>query len=185
MMRPAEVVHRAAGYLERHDVPSPVPTAETLLAAVLGTTRVGLYTREEGLSSAQAKTFGRALCRRCTGTPLQYLTGEEGFRHLTLTVRPGVFIPRPETEIVVERGLSALRGVAAPVVVDVGTGTGAIALAVEGGATGRARAGDRPVPRGGGASRGRTRRASASRSRSCTATCSRRSPGICAAGSTS
>jgi release factor glutamine methyltransferase len=129
--RPAEVVRRAAGYLERHDVPSPVSTAEVLLAGVLGTTRVGLYTRELGLTSAQARTFGRALCRRCTGTPLQHLTGEEGFRRLTLTVRPGVFIPRPETEIVVERGLAALRDVPSPVVVDVGTGSGAIALAVK------------------------------------------------------
>jgi release factor glutamine methyltransferase len=130
-MRPAEVVRRAARYLERHDVPSPTPTAEVLLAGVLDTTRVGIYTREEGLTSAQAKTFGRALCRRCTGTPLQHLTGEEGFRRLTLTVRPGVFIPRPETEIVVEHGLATLRDVPGPVVVDVGTGTGAIALAVK------------------------------------------------------
>jgi release factor glutamine methyltransferase len=130
-MRPAEVVRRAAGYLERHDVPSPLPTAEVLLAGVLGTSRVGLYTRDDGLTSAQARTFGRALCRRCTGTPLQHLTGREGFRRLTLTVRPGVFIPRPETEIVVEHGLAIVRDVPAPIVVDVGTGTGAIALAVK------------------------------------------------------
>jgi release factor glutamine methyltransferase len=131
MTRPAEVVRRAAGYLERHEVPSPVPTAEVLLAGVLGTSRVGLYTREEGLTSAQAKAFGRALCRRCTGTPLQHLTGEEGFRRLVLTVRPGVFIPRPETEVVVEHALATVGNVSEPVVVDVGTGTGAIALAIK------------------------------------------------------
>ena len=56
-MRPAEVVHRAAGYLERHDVQSPVPTAEALLARVLGLTRTELYTRETGLSSAEARTW--------------------------------------------------------------------------------------------------------------------------------
>ena len=129
-MRPAEVVHRAAGYLQRHDVQSPVPTAEALLARVLGLTRTELYTREAGLSSAEARTFGRALCLRCTGTPLQHLTGEQGFRHLVLAVEPGVFVPRPETEIVVEHALSAVEDLAAPVVIDVGTGTGAIALAI-------------------------------------------------------
>jgi release factor glutamine methyltransferase len=129
-VRPAEVVHRAAGYLERHDVQSPVPTAEVLLARVLGLTRTELYTREAGLSPAEARTFGRALCLRCTGTPLQHLTGEQGFRHLVLAVEPGVFVPRPETEIVVEHALSAVEDLAAPVVIDVGTGTGAIALAI-------------------------------------------------------
>lgn len=129
-MRPADVVRRAAGYLEGHDVAAPVPTAEILLASVLGISRVELYSREAGLSSAEARTFGRALCRRCTGTPLQHLTGEEGFRHLTLTVRPGVFVPRPETEVVVEHALAAIEAMAEPVVVDVGTGTGAIALSI-------------------------------------------------------
>ena len=129
-MRPAEVVRRAADYLDRHDVEAPLPTAERLLAHVLGTDRAGLYRREDGLSPAEARTFGRALCRRCTGTPVQHLTGEEGFRHLVLRVRPGVFIPRPETEILVDAALSAIEGLEAPVVVDVGTGAGAIALSL-------------------------------------------------------
>jgi release factor glutamine methyltransferase len=129
-MVPADVVRRAATYLDRHRVASPLPTAETLLASVLGISRVDLYARAEGLSSAEARTFGRALCRRCTGTPLQHLTGEEGFRRLTLRVRPGVFVPRPETEIVVEHALATIEGIAEPLIVDVGTGTGAIALAI-------------------------------------------------------
>jgi release factor glutamine methyltransferase len=129
-VRPAEVVHRAAGYLERHDVQSPVPTAEALLARVLGLTRTELYTREAGLSSAEARTFGRALCLRCTGTPLQHLTGEQGFRHLVLAVRPGVFVPRPETEVLVDVALAAIAGEIAPRVADACTGTGAIALAI-------------------------------------------------------
>ena len=130
-MRPALVVRRAADYLSRHDVQSPLPTAEILLASVLGTDRAGLYARDEGLSTAEAKRFGRALCRRCVGVPLQHLTGEEGFRHLMLVVRPGVFIPRPETEILVEHALAVLADMPTPVVVDVGTGTGAIALAIK------------------------------------------------------
>jgi release factor glutamine methyltransferase len=130
-VRPALIVRRAADYLSRHDVESPLPTAEILLANVLGIDRTGLYTREEGLSTAEAKRFGRVLCRRCVGVPLQHLTGEQGFRRLILVVRPGVFIPRPETEILVEHALEAVADVPAPVVIDVGTGTGAIALAIK------------------------------------------------------
>jgi len=129
-MRPAEVVRRGAGYLERHEVDQPLATAEVLLASILGTDRTGLYLRDEGLSTAEAKRFGRALCRRCTGTPVQHLTGEQGFRRLSLTVRPGVFIPRPETEVVVDAALAAVADLEAPVVIDVGTGTGAIALSI-------------------------------------------------------
>ncbi len=130
-MRPAEVVRRAADYLTRHDVESPLPTAEVLLAQVLGIDRAGLYARDEGLSTAQAKCFGRAICRRCVGEPLQHVTGEQGFRRSMLVVRPGVFVPRPETEILVELVLAELARLESPVVVDVGTGSGAIALAVK------------------------------------------------------
>jgi len=130
-MRPSLVVRRAAEYLERHDVEAPLPTAERLLIDVLGTDRVGIYRREEPLRSAEARAFGRALCRRCAGVPTQHLTGEAGFRRLVLTVRPGVFVPRPETEVVVDAVLEVLGSRRHPVVVDVGTGTGAIALAVK------------------------------------------------------
>jgi release factor glutamine methyltransferase len=98
---------------------------------VLGTDRTGLYTRDAGLDAAEARRFGRALCRRCAGTPLQHLTGEQPFRRLTLAVRPGVFVPRPETEVVVGHALQAIAGIERPTVVDVGTGTGAIALALK------------------------------------------------------
>lgn len=75
--------------------------------------------------------YGRALCQRCAGTPLQHLTGEQAFRRIVLDVRPGVFVPRPETEILVEVALRLLGPEDGPVVVDVGTGTGAVALAVK------------------------------------------------------
>ena len=128
--RPTEVLVRAERYLERHGVDAPRATAEVLLADLLGTDRAGLYTRADALTPAQAREFGRALCRRCEGVPLQHLTGEQAFRTIVLAVRPGVFIPRPETEVVVEAALDAIADVTEPVVVDVGTGTGAIALAV-------------------------------------------------------
>mgnify|MGYP003397127080 FL=1 len=75
--------------------------------------------------------FGRAICQRCAGTPVQHLTGEQAFRGITLEVRPGVFVPRPETELLVEHALSTVGDREDPVVVDAGTGTGAIALAVK------------------------------------------------------
>ena len=128
-MRPAQVVQRAAVYLERHGVESPVPTAERLLSHVLETDRAGIYARE-GLTSQEAKRFGRALCRRCVGEPLQYVTGEQGFRRIVVRVRPGVFVPRPETEMLVQTVLDELALVAAPTVVDVATGSGAVALAI-------------------------------------------------------
>lgn len=130
-MRPSQVLSRATRYLDRHGVESSRTTAEVLMMHVLGTDRAGLYARTDGLDAREARMFGRALCQRCAGTPLQHLTGEQAFRRIVLEVRPGVFVPRPETEVVVEVALRALDGVEAPVVVDVGTGTGAVALAVK------------------------------------------------------
>jgi release factor glutamine methyltransferase len=127
----SDLMRRSAAYLAAHGVESPLETAETLLMRILGTDRAGLYRRSDGLDAATAKLFGRALCQRCRGVPLQYLTGEQQFMDLVLSVSPGVFVPRPETEVLVEAALSAIEGVDHPVVVDVGTGTGAVALAVK------------------------------------------------------
>jgi release factor glutamine methyltransferase len=127
-MRPAEVARRGGHYLASHGVDGARSEAETLLLRILDIDRPTLFTREQGLSTAEAKAFGRALCRRCTGVPLQHLTGEQAFRHLTLEVRPGVFVPRPETETVVEVALEMSGD--APVVADLCTGSGAIALAI-------------------------------------------------------
>ena len=129
-MRPSDVLAHATRYLERHDIESPRATAEVLLLHVLGIDRAALYARAEGLTSAEAKTFGRALCQRCTGTPVQHLTGRQAFRRLDLEVRGGVFVPRPETEVVVDVALEMLGELEAPRVIDVGTGTGAVALAI-------------------------------------------------------
>ncbi|HEX9375062.1 MAG TPA: peptide chain release factor N(5)-glutamine methyltransferase [Actinomycetota bacterium] len=129
-MRPSEVLRRAADYLDRHGVESPRTSAEVLLMEVLGADRAALYSRTEGLSSAEARSFGRALCQRCAGTPLQILTGHQPFRDVDVLVRPGVFVPRPETEVLVEVALSLVEDADSPAVVDVGTGTGAVALAV-------------------------------------------------------
>jgi release factor glutamine methyltransferase len=129
-VRPADVVRRGTTYLERHGVDAPGVSAEELMMRVLGTDRASVYARRDGLTTAEARAYGRALCRRCTGTPLQHLTGEQGFRRLVLSVRPGVFVPRPETEILVDVALEVLEGAESPIVVDVCTGSGAVALAI-------------------------------------------------------
>src|SRR5207245_1712006 len=90
-----------------------------------------LYSRAEGLDLPTAGRYGRALCQRCKGIPLQYVTGEQAFLDLILSIEPGVFVPRPETEGLALAALGLLEGRPRPVVVDVGTGVGPIALYVK------------------------------------------------------
>lgn len=71
------------------------------------------------------------VAERASRVPLQHLTGRAWFRHLELHVGPGVFVPRPETELLVELALAELAGCADPVVVDLATGSGAIALSIK------------------------------------------------------
>ena len=105
--------------------------AEWILAHTLGVGRSGLYQRlDEPLTEEQRTTSRELAARRQAGEPLQYVLGRWGFRRLELLVDRRALIPRPETEIVVERCLALLAGVVAPRVLDVGTGSGAIALAI-------------------------------------------------------
>ncbi len=108
-------------------------------AGILATHVLGIEPRElvlhDSCTADEAAEFGALVEQRCARIPLQHLTGRAHFRHLSLTVGPGVFIPRPETEVVVEAALDELRalvvrGVAGPVVVDLCTGSGAIAAAI-------------------------------------------------------
>src|SRR4029453_14190122 len=126
----AEALREAAADLEEAGWASPSVDAEWLLADVLGTTRTGLYVRVHPLEEEELRRL-RALGEgRRTREPLAYVLGEWGFRRLILAVDPRVLIPRPETEIVVERCLELLRPIERPQVLDVGVGSGAIALAI-------------------------------------------------------
>jgi release factor glutamine methyltransferase len=118
-------VRAAAGELAAAGVPSPQFDAEELAAFSLGVQRKDLWR-----ASGVGPEFAAYVRRRAAREPLQHITGRAHFRHLTLAVGPGVFVPRPETEVVVEAATAATAGIAAPVVVDLGTGSGAIALSV-------------------------------------------------------
>jgi len=89
---------------------------------------------DEPVSAAAAERFHALIAQRARRVPLQHLTGVAHFRHLDLAVGPGVFIPRPETELLAQLAIDQARHIAAkgqhPIVVDLGTGSGAIALAV-------------------------------------------------------
>lgn len=110
---------------------TPRVDAEILAAHVLGLTRSQLALESaRKLSRPEEKELERLVSRREAREPLAYVLGEWGFRRLTIAVDKRVLVPRPETEVVVERCLARLSGIAEPRVLDVGTGSGAIALAL-------------------------------------------------------
>ncbi|MFC8503941.1 peptide chain release factor N(5)-glutamine methyltransferase [Pedococcus sp. NPDC057267] len=129
----AEVV-AATRALADAGVPSPEADALALAAHALGCDVSDVRRRMVLLEEAGAgfaDRYAGLVAERAARLPLQHLTGRAHFRHLTLSVGPGVFTPRPETEVVAGFAIEAARASGpAPVVVDLCTGSGAIALAV-------------------------------------------------------
>ena len=125
-----EALRQAIRFLSEHGIESPRLTAEVLLSRALGRDRVYLYAHPEApLPELAWIHFGRWLHERTQGKPLQYITREQEFYGRRFAVAPGVLIPRPETELIVEL---ALRN-EATTLLDIGTGSGilAITLALE------------------------------------------------------
>lgn len=129
------VLEAAHKYLGEKKLPDPRLEAELLLAHSLELSRFDLYMQyHRPLNEDERAVFRNILKERATGRPLQHLTGSQAFRRLNLAMAPGVFIPRPETELLVETVLSWLPAFHAPAhVLELGCGSGAIcvSLAVE------------------------------------------------------
>lgn len=111
--------------------PSPRLDAEVLAMHICGLDRSALITRAHAeLETAQLKELDYLLALRQRGEPIAYLTGTREFWSMALNVSPATLIPRPETELLVEKALALIPLEAAWIVADLGTGTGAVAIAV-------------------------------------------------------
>jgi release factor glutamine methyltransferase len=130
---------RAVSLLTLAGVPDPRVDAELLIGHVLGLNRGEVQSKAVTDAAIEPSDAGRIVelvDRRAAREPLQHITGRAPFRSLDLAVGPGVFVPRPETEQVVQLAIDALRAAAVigradgPIAVDLGTGSGAIALAM-------------------------------------------------------
>ena len=127
-----EVLRGATEYLAGRGIDTARVDAELLLARALGLTRIELYTQHDRPMTEGERAAARELVqRRGRREPLAYVLGDWDFRRLTLKTDRRALVPRPETEVVVERCLALLEGIEAPRIADVGTGTGAIALALK------------------------------------------------------
>jgi len=122
-------ISEAAKILADAGVDSPRVDAEFLAAHVLGVER-GRLPLIPLVDPSVIDQLHQLVRRRATRIPLQHIIGWAAMGAVTVEVGPGVFVPRPETELLMEWGLKALVGVASPVVVDLCTGTGALALSI-------------------------------------------------------
>ena len=128
-MRASLARREAAARLRRAGVSSPERDADLLLAHVLDVP-LGRLPLVDALRTGEQEQYDALLARRAAREPLQHLTGTAAFRHVELAVGPGVFVPRPETELLAGWAIENALALPAPVVVDLCTGSGAIAKAV-------------------------------------------------------
>ena len=128
-MRASLARREAAARLRRAGVSSPERDADLLLAHVLDVP-LGRLPLVDALRTGEQEQYDALLARRAAREPLQHLTGTAAFRHVELAVGPGVFVPRPETELLAGWAIDNALALPAPVVVDLCTGSGAIAKAV-------------------------------------------------------
>lgn len=123
-------------YLGRKGEERPRLSAEWLLSDACGLSRVELYTNiDRQLTPDELHAMHDGVLRRAAGEPLQYVTGEMPFRHIVLRCEPGVLIPRPETEVLVDAALEGVdrasaAGAAEPRVLEIGCGTGCISCSI-------------------------------------------------------
>ncbi len=127
-----EVVTRSASFLEKKGIESARLNAELLIAGAVGLKRMELYVQfDRPLTEEELAVMRAYVARRGKREPLQYILGEAAFHDLTLKVDPRVLIPRPETELLVEKIVDSYSDNGLPLkILDLGTGSGAIALSL-------------------------------------------------------
>lgn len=125
-----KLINWSTEYLQNKAIENSRLNVERLLCHVLKCDRVGLYLDfDRPLSDDELTDFKKLLLRRASAEPLQYIIGETEFYSLKFIVRPGVLIPRPETEIVIQHAIARLnKSQNAPKILDVGTGSGILAI---------------------------------------------------------
>lgn len=126
-----ELLQKSAGYLVEKGIDNGRREAEWIFCDVLTLTRMDLYTRfDMPMEEAQVQQLRARIVRRGKREPLAYILGTQPFAGLELTVGPGVLVPRPETEAIMDQVIADIPSADA-CVIDVGTGSGAIALAMQ------------------------------------------------------
>ncbi|GAB2766838.1 peptide chain release factor N(5)-glutamine methyltransferase [Nocardioides salsibiostraticola] len=125
------VLTQAIARLSQAGVPSPDHDAAELLAHVVGRSRGELALVAE-IDDADRTVYDSLVERRAARVPLQHLTGSSAFRYLEVAVGPGVFVPRPETELLAGWAIEHAAALEAPIVLDLCTGSGVIAASIAG-----------------------------------------------------
>ena len=127
----SELIARGTAAFEAAEIESSKADAELIIAFVLGISRGELQAKSiMGESIADATEIEALFARRAAREPLQHLTGEAYFRNLTLKVGKGVFVPRPETELLASLAIDAAMAFENPTVIDLCAGSGAVGIAV-------------------------------------------------------
>jgi len=126
-----DILDQTSSFFAFKGLENPRLQAELLLADVLGLRRLDLYLQfERRLTTAEVDMYREHVRQRLQSVPVQYITGEAGFRQLTFAVSPEVLIPRPETEILVEVALARLASQPRPLILDLGCGAGVVAVSL-------------------------------------------------------
>ncbi len=127
-----EILQWTTGFFKERDIDSPRLTAEVLLAYVLGQDRMYLYIHfDQPIQQEERERYKQLIRQRAQGMPTQYLTGKQEFWSLEFEVGPGVLVPRPETEHLVEAAIQRAKDFSQPRILDIGTGSGAIAISLQ------------------------------------------------------